>query len=200
LSRSIACPTCNLVNDGEESSCRRCFTPLVVTVRNGIAGGTKAYSRRFIEMANRGGNFSLPRIAAGCLILLAMGILLHRASIRLGKESPRVEISQPRVARILQLSTKYEGDRLLVTNNDNFDWPVVELVINTQSSDSPEGQNCCWTFILPQIKSHQTESIDFKVFKNRAGTPNDLKTNRIRNLQVSCFVNSSLHKAVVRFN
>jgi hypothetical protein len=196
---SITCPTCKLLNNDDDMNCRRCFSPLVVTVRGGISGGTKAYSRKFIELATRNSKFSLIRIAIASLVLSIAGLLLYNAAQRTVQDQSHLVVSQPEVTRILQMAVKYQKDQLLVTNNDDFDWETVELVINQAISEDGKAENCCWKLIIPVIKSHDTVLLGVSSFKNGRGDIFITSANELKNLQVSCYVKGRMHKAAAKF-
>ncbi|MEW6733499.1 MAG: hypothetical protein AB1489_19380 [Acidobacteriota bacterium] len=196
---SIACPTCKLINDEDELNCRRCFTPLVVTLRSGSASGSsKGYSRRFIDYASQSGRLSWLRVVAGCLLLVIVGFILQRAALRLGKEPPRLVVSQPQVARFLRANVRYQDNRLIVTNNDSFDWKLVELVINPAKPETP-GQPCCWQFVLPLLNTNETVALELSSFRNKNGQPFNTDLVKLEQLQLNCYVGESLHQTAVSF-
>jgi hypothetical protein len=196
---SITCPTCQLMNDEEETSCRRCFTPLVVAVRGGAEGGTKAYSRRLIENAIQDSNFSWVRITTVCSLLIIAGFMLHRISLRLDKDSTQVIVSKPQVVPVLQMATRYQNNQLLVTNNDQFDWEKAELTVNHSASSDSSAQECCWTLIVPRIKSNETIALNLNLFKDKKGASFNPSANQMKSLHVSCSVRDKQHNAAAWF-
>jgi hypothetical protein len=191
---SIACPTCNLVNNDDETNCRRCYSPLVVSIRG--VGTTKTYSRRYIGTGIVTKNFSWIRLITTCTILIIAGFFLNRAALKLGKEPPRYVVAKPKVAQILQLSTRYENDQLFLTNNDGFNWPAVEIVIN---HDSNQKNGCCWKITIPGLNSHDTIDIQLNNFKNESGESFNITDTKIRTLQFNCSINGNKHSALASF-
>lgn len=191
---TISCPTCKLVNSEDEQNCRRCFTPLVVTVKGGAA--SKTYSRRLIDYAKGGSRFSWLRIVAGCVLLTIFGFAVHRAAQRFGKEEPRVAVSAPQTARFLRATVRYQNRRILITNNDSYDWILPELLLSTGNvGEAPHA----WKYILERVNARETAIIELSSFRDEQGASLDPAQAVLRDLKINCRVGDSDSGTAVSF-
>lgn len=113
------------------------------------------------------------------LAIIVVGVILFNNMPRAKRAPGATNISERSLIH-LDAKVTYAGMRLLVFNNDQFDWNNVRLEI----SSAPTGND--FGLVVPTIAAGQTYAVGIVEFVNRDGIYFNPYTMKLRKLWIRC--------------